>query len=214
MQKGKLVGRGMTAEVYSWGQDKVLKLYFDWVSEESIKYEAEVGRAVFEAGIPSPAVYDIVEEDSRKGIIYQCIEGESMLRKIESKPWKISKYARDMARLHFKIHSCKADELPSQMESFKKAINQSTNLLGDRTKKILDYMDSLTEGSSVCHGDFHPDNILVTNSKMTAIDWNNSYSGNPLCDVARTCLIILTPFMPPDSSKLLVMLSKHIKNIL
>lgn len=184
MQKREFIGRGMTAEVYSLGQDKVLKLYFDGFHEDSIKNEAEIGCAVYEAGIPSPAVYNIVDEECRKGIIFQHIAGRSMLKLIETKPWKIIHYARQMARLHLKIHSCSIDNLPSPEEGFKHAIKDVGNILEDKGKRILDYFESLPKSSSVCHGDFHPDNILVTEKDMVAIDWNNAYSGYPLSDVA------------------------------
>ena len=62
MEKGKLLGSGMTAEVYEWGQDKILKLYFNkYSSDEWVNHEAKVGHIVHESGVISPAVYDEVE---------------------------------------------------------------------------------------------------------------------------------------------------------
>ncbi len=63
-------------------------------------------------------------------------------------------------------------------------------------------------------GDFHPDNILVSPNEAIVIDWFNAYSGNPLGDVARTCLIIRSPFMPKGTSDIIVKFSKIIKHLI
>ncbi|HEX2927424.1 MAG TPA: aminoglycoside phosphotransferase, partial [Ruminiclostridium sp.] len=61
MKKGRLLGSGLTAEVYEWGQDKILKLYFKKYSNDDwVNHEAEVGYLVHESGLMSPAVFDKV----------------------------------------------------------------------------------------------------------------------------------------------------------
>ena len=214
MQKGAIIGKGMTAEVYEWGQDKVLKLYFDWYPEDWVKYEAQIGSLVHTAGVSSPAVYEMQEVDGRKGIIFQRITGRTLFELIESKPWKLVYFAREMARLHAKMHSCIADKLPSQKERIISAVKESSDLFGDNEKTIIDYLDSLPDGKSICHGDFHPDNIIANGKELVIIDWTNAYIGNPFGDVARTCLMIRSPFLPPEAFKLMVTLSRVIKRLI
>ncbi len=38
----------------------------------------------------------------------------------------------------------------------------------------------------VCHGDFHPSNVLVDGDRAAVIDWTDAGIGDPHCDVART----------------------------
>lgn len=52
-------------------------------------------------------------------------------------------------------------------------------------------LKSLPEGDSVCHGDFHPDNVLLSDDDVTIIDWMDASRGNPLADIARTSIILL-----------------------
>lgn len=205
MKTGKMIGKGMTAEVYQWGKDRVLKLFLQGFSDERINYEAEVGCAVHEAGVPSPALYGIVDVDGRKGIIFQRIFGKSILRHVEGAPWKLDYFVQQMAGLHFKMHGHSADRLPSQKERLASAINQSSEILGDKEKRVLTYLKSLPEGTSVCHGDLHFDNIIVSDNGLVAIDWANAYRGNPLGDVARTCLTISSPTMPLGTSNIMIM---------
>lgn len=211
MKKGELIGKGMTAEVYEWGKDKVLKLYFEKFSDDWIKCEAEIGTAVHEAGVPSPAVYDMIDVDGRRGIIFQRILGKSMLKQIQAEPWNLYNFAKQLAELQFSIHQCSANNLPSQEERFAIRIKSSSGILGSMEQRILDYIRSLPNGFSVCHGDLHFNNIIVSGNKLVPIDWTNAYQGNPLGDVARTCLMMTSPVKPPGTSYMIMMLSQYTK---
>jgi uncharacterized protein (TIGR02172 family) len=197
MKKGNLLGSGVTAEVYEWGQDRILKLYFAKYSiDDWVNYEAKIGHIVHESGITSPAVYDIVEVGDRKGIIYQRIHGKSIVECLVTEPWKLYYYVQKTADLQHKIHNFSADGLPTQKERFTYAIRFSSHILGYRAKKILDYMEGLQDGESICHGDLYHNNIIVSGKKMVPIDWSTAYKGNPLGDVARTGMIICSPAVP------------------
>lgn len=213
MKKGKLIGKGMTAEVFEWERDKVLKLYFNKFGEEWLKYEAGVGKSIHAAGIPSPAVYEIVSIDERKGIVFQRITGSPLIKHIKTEPWNIIYYAKQLAILQHKIHQFSANDLPSQKERFSVRIKGMTKISEDKQQRILEYIDCLPDGKSVCHGDLHFGNIIISGNrdKLTPIDWTNAYSGNPLGDVARTCLMLSSPGKPLGVTDLAVMLSQYIK---
>lgn len=193
MGKGALIGEGMTAEVYEWGPDKVLKLYFDRFTGDWAQHEASVGKAIFEAGVPSPEVFDIIDMENRKGVIFQRIVGKSILEHLEAEPWLLYYYSQRVARLHYRIHQCSTYDIPSQRERFTYMVDRSSEVLGNKRPLILNYVSGLPDGNSVCHGDLHFNNIIITKKGGVAIDWNSAYRGNPLGDVARTCLIFLSP---------------------
>lgn len=65
-------------------------------------------------------------------------------------------------------------------------------------KKIISYLDNLPDGNMICHGDLHPENILVSKNKNYIIDWSNTYSGNPNGDVARTYYVLKYGLAPSD----------------
>jgi Predicted aminoglycoside phosphotransferase len=195
MKKGKMIGKGMTAEVYEWGRDKVLKLYFERYGDERIYYDTEIGHIVHEAGVVSPAIFDIIELDGRKGVILERVHGNSLTKKIEFEPWKLDHYIKKFARAQYGIHKCSAEGLPTQRERFEYKINRSYELLGDKVKRIMEYVESLPDGNNICHGDYHLSNIIVTSNGLVPIDWAGAYKGSPLGDVARTCLMIGSPPM-------------------
>lgn len=195
MKKGKFIGRGVTSEVYEWGQDKVLKLYFERYGDERVEYDANIGHIIHEAGVCSPAVFETVDIKGRKGIILQRIFGKSILNHIVIEPWNTFCYLQKMARLHSRIHKCSTDGLPSQKESIALKIESSKEILGDKVKRILDYLKGLPDGDRVCHGDLHFHNIIVSGNELIPIDWANAYKGNPSGDIARTYLMISSPIM-------------------
>ena len=56
---------GRTAEIYNWGDEQVLKLFFDWFAVEDIKYEKQIGEAVYAAGLSAPPVGEIIQVNKR-----------------------------------------------------------------------------------------------------------------------------------------------------
>ena len=196
MSKGKLLGKGATAEVYAWGENQVLKLYFTRFGDDWISREAEVGRRVHQAGVPSPEVFGVIETEGRKGLLMERVTGKSMLWHVAAKPLEVCRYAEKLAVFQFEIHRHSGEGLPLQKERFTSLINDSKTILGARISRILEHLQHLPEGFCVCHGDLHFDNILCTGKGLVAIDWTHGCRGNPLGDVARTCLMFQSPTIP------------------
>ncbi len=211
MEKGELLGNGMTAEVYKWGQDKVLKLFWRNCSEEWAKYEADIGRKVHEAGVSSPAVFETVEIDGRKGIIFERVFGKSLTGMTLKQPWMFSSFVYQMAGFQYNIHKHTAEGLPSHKERFARTIKLSSEILGDRMDKILDYINRLPERDNICHGDLYLSNIIKSNNKLVAIDWSSGYRGDPAGDVARTFLIMSSPAVLPGTPDFMGLMSKFPK---
>lgn len=205
MKKGTQIGKGRSAEVYEWGESQALKLYYEGYRPEWVTYEAEMGRIVAEAGVPAPAVFDMVDIEGRTGLVYERVTGPSMLHQVQSSPLQLLKCAREMARLQHAMHGCTTTLLPSQKERLEHAILDASGILQGKAQAICKVLDSFPKGDSICHGDFHPDNVIVTENGCRAIDWNNAHVGNPLCDVARTSLMFQSPFNPDDQPGILLL---------
>lgn len=194
---GGLIGQGRQAEIFAWGGDaQVLKLFSTGTPHSYVEDELEVCRAVQRAGLPVPEVRIIVELDGRYGIVFEMISGPSMLRELTSKPWTIFKGAKALAGLHLQMHGTKASGLPSQRDRLTRQITNAQALNDDRRQAILDALGRLPDGDFICHGDFHPDNILISPRGPVILDWPTATSGNPLADVARTSLLLTRGDIP------------------
>lgn len=183
---------GRTAEIYAWKKDRILKLFYDWFKMEDIEYEAQIARAVHTSGLPVPAVGEIIRVNNRNGLVYQRVEGISMRNDLSHHPWKIFQYARRTAELHAEMHGSTIHaDLPSLKKKLNRKIQLAEGLPVNLRSKVLAALENMPDGDRLCHGDFHPDNILITRQGEIIIDWIDASCGNPLADLARTTIILV-----------------------
>jgi Ser/Thr protein kinase RdoA (MazF antagonist) len=105
-RSGKPIALGRTAEIFAWDNEHILKLYRDWCPRDWVEYELKIGRIVQDAGLPVPRLGDLIEVDGRRGIVYERVDGVSMARMFQAKPWLLLHFARLLAELHAAIHAC------------------------------------------------------------------------------------------------------------
>lgn len=106
--------------------------------------------------------------------------------------------ARQLAELHAHMHTCVVPTGSyTQHQQIERGIEMSEALADEVKAAIVSILAKLPEGQAVCHGDFHPDNILLTSHGPVIIDWMNGTRGHPLGDVARTSLLFQTGGLPP-----------------
>jgi len=184
------IAQGRTAEICPWDDQHVLKLFRDWCPSSWVEYEARIVRIVYEAGVPSPAPGEIIEVNGRRGLIYERLDGISMLQEMNAHPWTFLKHARSLAELQVQIHQKFTTGLPSYKDRLKDDIRNTAHLQEDLREKALALLDILPEGQHICHGDYHPENVLITKKGPVVIDWMTACSGSPWADVARTSLIL------------------------
>jgi Ser/Thr protein kinase RdoA (MazF antagonist) len=188
---GKPIAYGRTAEIYAWNHDQVLKLFYDWYGLNDIEYEARIARAVCASGLPAPAVGDILRVNDRNGLVFQRVNGNPMYEIFKRKPWQGNHYARRMAVLHGKLHtSIVQADIPYQRQRLVDKIQHAAALPGHLQSKALAALEAMPDGDRLCHGDFHPGNILLTPQGEIIIDWTDATRGNPLSDLARTTILI------------------------
>lgn len=200
-----LVGQGRTAEIYTWGTNQILKLFRRGWPLSVVEQEAHISRTVHEMGLPVPAPGGVIEVDGRHGILYERIDGPSMLRQLGAKPWTAIQSLHVFADLHARMHAHTVREFPSQRQHLTHLIQQASPLPAEWTAAALTALNQLPDGSCLCHGDYHPDNVLMSPNGPIIIDWSEATSGNPIADVARTSLILRMGAPPPGGmSRLLI----------
>jgi len=186
---GNPIAYGRTSEIYALDQEHVLKLFYDWVSLESIENEARISHAIYKSGLPVPAVGKIIHVHERNGLIYQRVYGDSMFKVAQRKPWNIFRYYKRIAEIHVQIHSRSiSSDLPSQQQILERSIHQAEALPNNLRSKVLAALEAMPDGNQLCHGDFWGGNILMTSHGEVVIDWHNASRGNPLADLARATI--------------------------
>lgn len=197
---------GRTAEIFVWQEGTILKLYRDWCPPNWVDHEAHIAAVVNQAGLPAPRAFDIVEVNGRRGLVYERVDGDSMLQEMLRQPLMLPRYGRMLADLHLEMHRQSAPTLPSQRSQLEQSINAAKSLPDDLRTAALQALARLPDGDRLCHGDFHPENVLMTAKGPLIIDWMTANRGNPWADVARTHLLLTIGQTPAHINILMRML--------
>jgi aminoglycoside phosphotransferase (APT) family kinase protein len=88
------------------------------------------------------------------------------------------------------------DNLPSLRDLVRRKIDIAADLPAELADFALKKLDALPEGDRLCHGDFHPGNLLLGRDGPAVIDWTDATRGDPAADLARTRLLLRQGAVP------------------
>jgi serine/threonine protein kinase len=211
LSKLKLIGQGRTAEVFLLKDNYVIKLFRPSFPLIAIENEYNVCKAI-KGLINIPKVYQLIEIDGRNAIIYQRIVGSSGFKYLLSNPLAVKKIAYEFAEIQFHINSISIEEnIPELTFILNRNMNMH-DLLSVKSKlRIINFMNDLPKNNKLCHGDYHPDNLLFQKSEPFVIDWMTATKGNPLADVARTSILLKWAEPGPGTPSFLKILISYIR---
>lgn len=189
LKYGARLGDGRSSEVFAEGADRVLKLYrFPW-EETAIATELAATVLAHEFGLPVPQPHGIVDSGDRRGIVFQRIRGQTMLRHYGRNPVGLLLALRRMAHLQRSIHACDGSRLPAVEATLRHQI-AAARVSDPVRHAALARLGGLPGGTRLCHGDLHPGNVISTRSGSYVVDWQKAGAGAPAMDAARTALLL------------------------
>ena len=193
---GERVGAGRTAEVHVWSDGWVIKLLRPGVDPAELETEAELTRVAAGAGAPAPAVDGIETVGERQGLVIEFVGTESIVPAMLAAPWKIGRWGRYLGETHAEILRCRPHGLGSVKERLAERIADAP--VDDAVRaEAVKRLRSAPDGSSLLHGDFHPQNVFDTPNGPRAIDWLDATTGHPAADIVRS-LWLLSPDALPE----------------
>ncbi len=195
------IAEGQEAEIFEWEGGTVLRLMRTHYGPESVELQARALNAAHSAGVAVPIPGDTTTVDGRHGLVMERIDGPDLLTLLGNKPWHIWSAGTTTGELQAEIHKVAAPEgLPNLKEALKLLIESSDRVPPEMATFALDLLAELPDGDRLCHGDFHPGNIIKTTDRNVIIDWSNVASGDPAADYARSLLLIRLGEPPPGAS--------------
>jgi aminoglycoside phosphotransferase (APT) family kinase protein len=199
MDLGVRIGVGRTAEVFAWGDAQVLKLFNADFPTPAIEREQRAAEVVSGLDVPAPAFHGRIGIDGRVGLLFERVTGSSMLSVLSQQPWRVLHLAEQLADLHLRIHAVHAGDLAAQRAFVHKRLQRAFEAPETVRADALEHLRRLPDGERLCHGDFHPDNVLMTPRGALVLDWMNAVRGHPAGDVARTLLLLEHADAPPGA---------------
>ena len=169
--------------------DVLLKLSrLDFAKADALVREFELSKAVYELGISTPRMYELVSVNGRAAIKCEAVPGKkSLARLCADSPEKIDFYAARMAELAKTFHATPAvgAAIPSRKAIVAEAVSLS-GLIGRRAKKkLLTFIDGLPDAPTLLHGDFTFSNLILAGDRHYWIDLGNASHGDPYFDLGH-----------------------------
>ncbi len=185
-----LLGTGAEAEVYALGDDLAVKLFHEEVPEESIRREAATLAALAAHDIPAPRLHEVRRFGARLGIVMTRAAGPSFGARAEAEPAMLAPVLAAMAALHVALHAKHVPELRPLKNRMAERIAEAAPLADKRRTALVASLAGLPDDDRLCHGDFHPYNILGPLEAPVIVDWMDATSGDPAADVCRSWLLM------------------------
>jgi Ser/Thr protein kinase RdoA (MazF antagonist) len=185
----ELLATGRTAEVFAYGEGRVLKLDRPEWNGLSI-FEETVLRQLAEAGLPVARPHGTRTVDGRDGVVLDRVDGPSLLQVLTTAgPEEIDHLADQFVGLQLQCNETHVAGLPELVPRLGREVEASVPDKGERTD-LLSVLGALDNGGNgICHFDFHPSNVLVGPEGWVVIDWLTVATGPSAADLARTLVL-------------------------
>lgn len=188
----ELISKNATKSVYRDG-DKAIKVFCKGFPKAEVLNEALISARVEEIGgihIPTTLAVE-VDADGCWAITKDFISGKTLKQLMEENPDKLDEYLNQMVDLQLTIHSKTCPLLNKLKDKMARQISEIEELNPVNRYDLLTRLDSTPKHTKLCHGDFQPSNIIVTeDGTMFVLDWVHATQGNASADVARTYLLL------------------------
>ena len=188
LDESKLIAARPTKRLYHIG-DHVVKVFDENYSKSDVLNEALNQSRVENCELFVPKIQEVMKVDGKWAIVYDYVEGETLSSLMSAYPEKDDEYLRLFVRLQAEVHSKTIPLLSKLRDKMTRKIGESP-IPSDLKFELHIRLNSQPSGATLCHGDFNPSNIIISNNGDAYIlDWAHATQGNREADVARTFLL-------------------------
>ena len=200
-RKRPVLAIGSRSVVLAWGSGLVAKVPKDGVPSDWIRHESHITEAVWRLGVPTHEPFGLEHHAGTELSIYARIDGPTMWASIlggtdpTNPTASASGHGRHLARLHADILAVTPPiTLPRQADRLRCKLRRAGARFdldtGPGLAALMASVPPSTAGLRLCHGDFHPGNVILSPGGPVTIDWFDAARGHPVCDIARTSLLL------------------------
>lgn len=168
---------------------KAVKVFDSDYSKADILNEALNQARIEETGLNIPKILGVTMENGKWAIVSEYIKGKTMAQLMEENPDKFDEYLEQFVDIQMSIHEKKAPLLTKLKDKMNRKISQA-DIDATTRYELHTRLEGMPKHNKVCHGDFNPSNIIITDDGVPYIlDWSHATQGNASADVARTYLL-------------------------
>jgi aminoglycoside phosphotransferase (APT) family kinase protein len=182
--------RGSSADLIAWSEREVIKLFRSGFPVEAAECEFLNALAAANLGLPTPRPMRMVSVNGRVGIVFERCGGISLYDALVAGPDSADKLADSFFEFQQRIHTFPYSNFPRQVARLRERVRRAIGVSDVAKSRALLFLDESGSKPVLCHGDYHPLNVLMTPAGMVAIDWLDACQGDSAADMCRSLLLI------------------------
>lgn len=169
--------------------DLCMKVFDASYSKADVLSEALNQARVEETGLNIPKVHEVTLMDGKWTIVTDYIKGKTLSQLMLENPEKKDEYLEFFVNLQIEVQSKRCPLLTKLRDKMSRKISQ-TDFDATTRYELYTRLDDMPKHSKLCHGDFNPSNIIISDGGAPYIlDWSHVTQGNGSADAARTYLL-------------------------
>ena len=168
--------------------DLCMKVFCEGYPKAAVLSEALKQSLAEETPLCVPKIRAVTLTDGKWTIISDYIRGKTLDRLIEENPDKKDEYLGIFIDTQLMILGTPCPLLPKLRDKMDRKISL-TDFDATTRYELHTRLDSCPKHAKLCHGDFNPSNIIISEDGTPYIlDWAHASQGNASADVAETYL--------------------------
>ncbi len=188
LKDDQIIAVRATKRIYRDG-DRVIKMFDESYSKADVLNEALNQARVEETGLHIPKLLEVLKVDGKWAVVLEYIAGKTLQQLMSENPEKQDEHLELFVNLQMEVHSKEAPLLTLLRDKMNRKIS-ATTLDATTRYELHTRLDGMPKHRKVCHGDFNPSNIIISEDGTPYIlDWSHATQGNASADVARTYLL-------------------------
>lgn len=181
--------------------DRCIKVFDEGYSKADVLNEALNQARIEETGLNIPHILEVTMVDGKWAIVTEYIEGKTLTQLVNENPDKYDEYMELFVDLQLEVQSKTCPLLTKLKDKMNRKISQA-QLDATTRYELHTRLESMPKHNKVCHGDFNPSNIIITEDGTPyIIDWAHATQGNASADAARTYLLFSLKGETMDNAK-------------
>ena len=169
--------------------DKCVKVFDSDYSKSDVLNEALNQARIEETGLNIPKIVEVTMVEGKWAIVSEFIKGKTLQQLMDEDVEKKDEYIELLVDLQLDVHSKVCPLLNKLKDKMNRKISAS-ELDATTRYDLHTRLEGMPKHNKVCHGDFNPSNIIITEDGTAyIIDWSHATQGNASADAARTYLL-------------------------
>ena len=188
MKMDRVIAVRNNKTVYRDGEN-CIKVFDENYSKADVLNEALNQARIEDTGLHIPKIKEVCMIDGKWAIVSEYIKGKTLAQLMQENPEKKQEYLELFVDIQLEMHSKTCPNLNKLRDKMNRKISESSFDATIRYE-LHTRLESMPKHNKVCHGDFNPSNIIITEDGTPyIIDWSHATQGNASADAARSYLL-------------------------